>query len=139
MPLASVTVLNPMPQMRQIVSVFFLFSVLLSSAGFTLSKHFCGEELAHITLNETKTCCDSEEDMPSDCCHDEFEQWILDDSQLDHQSLQLQPLTFVTVRILAHFWQFYPEVSAASSLGTAFHSPPLPGISVYLRVQSFLI
>ncbi|MGB3778674.1 MAG: hypothetical protein WA960_09980 [Tunicatimonas sp.] len=125
--------------MRQIVSVFLLFSVLLSSAGFTLSKHFCGEELAHITLNETKNCCDSEEDMPSDCCHDEFEQLVLDDSQLDHQTLQLQRLTFITVRLLTQFLRFYPEASTVSPLGTAFHSPPLPDTALYLRVQSFLI
>ena len=127
--------------MRQIVSLLLLFSVLVSSTGFTLTKHFCGEELAHVAVgNEVKPCCgDQEEDMPDDCCHDELDQALLDDSQLDYQTLQLQPLTFFTVSVLAHFLQFCSEAPAVSPLWTAFHSPPLPGISVYLRVQSFLI
>ena len=125
--------------MRQIVSVLLLFSLLISSAGFTLSKHFCGEELAHVTLNETKTCCDSEEDMPSDCCHDEVDQLLLDDFQLDHQSLQLQPCTFFTLGVVTQYLSFSPKSNVLPSPWTTFHSPPLPNIDVYLRVQSFLI
>ncbi len=83
--------------------------------------------MAHITLNETKTCCDSEEDMPSDCCHDEFEQLVLDDSQLDHQTLQLQPLTFITVRLLTQFLRFYPEVVYSFSAGDRLSLPALTG------------
>ena len=127
--------------MHQVVSIFLLLSVLISSSGFTLTKHFCGEELAHVALsNEVKTCCgDEEQDMPDDCCHDEFDQALLDDSQLDYQTLQLQPLTFFTVSVLTHFLQLYSKDSEASPFLFAFHSPPPLGISVYLRVQSFLI
>ena len=128
--------------MRQVLSIFLLLLVLINSTGFTLAKHFCGETLAHISLNdEAKTCCGGEEDekMPSDCCHDELDQLVLDDSQLNYQTLQLQPLTFVTVRVLAHFLQSYSEAPAVSPLWTAFHSPPPPDTAVYLRVQSFLI
>ena len=77
--------------------------------------------------------------MPSDCCHNEFDQALLDDSQLDYQTLQLQPLTFFTVSVLTRFFQLHFEAPAASPLWTALHSPPAPGISVFLRVQSFLI
>ena len=128
--------------MRQIISVLLLFSVLVSSTGFTLTKHFCGGELAHVAVgNEAKPCCGDEEkqDMPDDCCHDELDQALLDDSQLDYQTLQLQPLTFFTVHILTHFLPFYSEVPKISPLWAAFHSPPVSEISVYLRVQSFLI
>ena len=127
--------------MRKILSILLLFSVLVSSSGFTLTKHFCGEELEHIALgDQVKSCCDKEKsDMPSDCCHNEFDQALLDDSQLDYQTLQLQPLTFFTVSVLTRFFQLHFEAPAASPLWTAFHSPPAPGIRVYLRVQSFLI
>ena len=127
--------------MRRIVSVLLLFFVLVSSTGFTLAKHFCGESLAHISLiDEAKTCCgDEEKEMPSDCCHDEFEQLVLDDSQLNHQTLQLQPLTFFALSVCAHFLSFSPEATLPASPWTAFHSPPLPSTDVYLRVESFLI
>lgn len=127
--------------MRRTLSLFLLSTVLLSSSGFTLNKHFCGEELAHITLgDEVKSCCgDEEEEMPSDCCYDEFDRLILDDSQRDHQSLQLQPLTFLALSVAAHFLQLPSETQVVSSFWTAFHSPPITGIDVYLRIQSFLI
>ena len=128
--------------MRQIISIFLFFSVLVSSTGFTLTKHFCGEELEHIALgDQVKSCCGDkkEQSMPSDCCHNEFDQALLDNSQLDHQTLQLQPLTFFTVSVLTYFFKLHSEAPTASPLWTAFHSPPVPGISVYLRVQSFLI
>ncbi len=112
----------------------------MNSTGFTLAKHFCGETLAHISLSdEAKTCCGDEEEMPSDCCHDEFNQLLLDNSQLDHQTLQLQPLTFFTLSVLTHFLSFSPEAVVPVSPWTAVHSPPLPGTDVYLLVQSFLI
>ena len=128
--------------MRQTISVLLLFSVLVSSTGFTLTKHFCGGELAHVAVgNEVKPCCsdDEQQDMPDDCCHDELDQALLDDSQLDYQTLQLQPLTFFTISVLAHFLQSSLEAPTISSSWMAFHSPPVPGISVYLRVQSFLL
>ena len=126
--------------MRQAVSVLLLLSVLVSSTGFTLAKHFCGGELAHISLSdEVKACCDGEDEMPSDCCHDELAQLVLDDSQLDHQTFQLQPLTFFTLSVLTHFLSVSPEATLPTSPWTVFHSPPLPTTDVYLRVQSFLI
>lgn len=126
--------------MRRVLSIFLLFSVLISSTGFTLAKHFCGESLAYVSLSdEAQTCCGDEEEMPGDCCHDEFDQLLLDDSQLDHQTLQLQPLTFFTLSIFTHFLSFSPEATVPTSPWTTFHSPPLPDIDVYLRVQSFLI
>ena len=125
--------------MRRALSLFLLLLVLMNSTGFTLAKHFCGETLAHITLNETKTCCENEEEMPGDCCHDEFEQLVLDDSQLDHQTLQLQLVTFFTLTVLTHFLSFSPETNVLTSPWTVFHSPPLPNTDLYLRVQSFLL
>ena len=126
--------------MRQIISVLLLFSVLVGSTGFTLAKHFCGETLAHISLgDEAKTCCEPEEEMPSDCCHDEFESLLLDDSQLDHQTLQLQPLTFLALSVLTHYLSFLAETTVPASQWTVYPPPPLPGIDVYLRVQSFLL
>ncbi len=121
--------------------MFLLLLILINSTGFTLAKHFCGETLAHVTLSdEVPTCCgDEEKEMPSDCCHDEFDQLVLDHSQLNHQTLQLQPLTFYTVSLLAHFFANHTNAPDVSPLWAAFHSPPPPDIAVYLRVQSFLI
>nr|WKN38609.1 hypothetical protein K4G66_07825 [Tunicatimonas sp. TK19036] len=128
--------------MRQILSILLLLSVLLSSTGLTMTKHFCGEALAHVSLrDEAKSCCSDEEkeQMPGDCCHDETEQLTLDTFQLDHQTVQLQPLAILTLHVFANIFQVFPENPTVSPLWTAFHSPPLPEIAVYLRVQSFLI
>lgn len=128
--------------MRQVLSVLLLLSVLLSSTGFTLNRHFCGEILAHITLSEqVATCCgeEDEEDMPSDCCHDEFDQLLLEDSQLNHQTLELPPLTFLVRYAVACLFSVRSVAAITSSQWAALPPPPPPDPDVYLRIQSFLL
>ena len=123
--------------MRRAVSFFLLLVVLVNSTGFTLSKHFCGEVLAHITVgDDTQSCCEGE-GMSADCCHDEFEQLALDDSQLDHQSLQVPSLTFSAVDLLTHFLLVGTQVIPTPRWVAP--SPPLLSSSLYLRVQSLLL
>lgn len=127
--------------MRRVLSFFLLLVVLVNSTGFTLNRHFCGETLAHTTLNdEVLPCCgDEEPDMPSDCCHDQSEVLALDHSQLDHQTLQIQPIALLTLYTIVYRGTFHSVISPASRGWTAFRSPPSPSTDVYLRVQSFLI
>ncbi len=128
--------------MRQVFSIFLMFLVLTGTVGIAATKHFCGEDLSHISLEENvKNCCgDEKEDMPSDCCHDESELFVLDHVQLDQHTVQLQPLTLFTINLLAHFLtSYHTEAAQTSPLWTAFHSPPHPNTDVYIWVQSFLI
>jgi hypothetical protein len=52
---------------RKISNIIIAFVLLISTTGFTISKHYCGGELISIEVNaEAETCCDS-----PDCCQTE--------------------------------------------------------------------
>ena len=47
--------------------IFLSLLLLISTAGFVISKHYCGGELVSTSFfGEAKSCCDS-----GDCCHNE--------------------------------------------------------------------
>ncbi len=44
--------------------------LLISTTGFTVSKHYCGNELVNFSIDaQAKSCCD----MSGGCCHTESE------------------------------------------------------------------
>ncbi len=44
--------------------------LLISTTGFTVSKHYCGDKYIDFAINkEAKTCCD----LDGGCCHTESE------------------------------------------------------------------
>ncbi|MFO7756137.1 MAG: hypothetical protein R6V34_09155 [Bacteroidales bacterium] len=52
------------------ISVLLLFA----TAGITVSKHYCGDNLKSVTwMNSPDACCDLES-----CCHDETQVFMLD-------------------------------------------------------------
>ena len=125
--------------MRQLVSVLLLLTIGISSSGFTLIKHFCGDSLEQVQLNHsTKGCCSDQEDMPNDCCHNEQDQALLDSFS---QSVEFQLLPIFTLLAhhgLATYLAILPIADSTHQLAV-FHSPPLPMPDRYLWVQSFLI
>lgn len=49
------------------------------TAGFSVSKHYCGDDLMSFSVNsDAKSCCDDD----CDGCHDEIEQLSLNDDFL---------------------------------------------------------
>lgn len=67
--------------------------VLITTSGFSLSKHYCGDEVASVSvITEAESCCDM-----SSCCHTETEFYQLDDDFVlsavqilpDNQTIQM--------------------------------------------------
>lgn len=55
--------------LRKILNIILVALLLMASTGFTVSKHYCGEELISVAINEEpKTCCDGE---MKGCCTQE--------------------------------------------------------------------
>jgi len=51
--------------------------LLATTAGFTISKHYCGERLISVAINTgAEPCCD---DGKGNCCHNEAEYFQLND------------------------------------------------------------
>ena len=135
--------------MRNLFHIFLVISLLFSTAGFAVTKHFCGKELASVSLGtELKKCCDSDHSKPfehgmsEDCdCHSDTDHVsVEDDFQLDQQVIKFTPqLQLVLVN-------FINELRLALLLDEPskkllFHSqqPPLAESDIYIKVQSFLI
>lgn len=130
-------------QMRNLFHIFLVISLLISTAGFAVTKHFCGEVLASMSIGaeESKPCCDANS-MPADCdCHsDTNHESVDDDFQLDQQVIKLTPALQAT---LTHFLS---ELRLALLLDEPsrkllFHSkqPLLAESDIYVKVQSFLL
>lgn len=48
--------------------------MMVSTMGFTISKHYCGEDLIDQSISgNTEACCD----MQGGCCHDEIQTYQL--------------------------------------------------------------
>jgi len=126
--------------MRKYISIILLFSIGVSSSGFTLAKHYCGDDLAEVQLNQVvKSCCSEPSEMPDDCCHNELDQALLDSYSLD-VNIQIIPVFFLLADyLLATDLFLHPITADNSDFLTAYHSPPVPNPDVYLWVQSFLI
>lgn len=128
--------------MRKFFHIFLILSLLISTAGYAVTKHFCGEVLAHVSVgHETTSCCDSNE-MPSDCkCANETDHLAVDDDyQLDHQEVKLTPALQATLVSFFRFLAFAPLAEEVSNnLLPTLDYPPFTDPDIHIRVQSFLL
>ena len=61
--------------LKKTVNIFISFVFLLSTMGFTVSKHYCGNKLVDVSINvEAESCCDMD-----GCCHNENEHFQLEE------------------------------------------------------------
>ena len=127
--------------MRKLFYIFLAFSLLISTAGYAVTKHFCEDVLVHISVgHETTPCCDSNE-MSSDCeCESETDHVVVDDYQLDHQEVKLTPALQATLAGFFRFLAFAPlaEDQSIKSFLTLKY-PPFTESRIHVRVQSFLL
>ncbi len=71
--------------LRKISYITFIMLWTISTTGFTLSKHYCGDILVSVTINnEAKSCCDSE----NGCCHNENERFEVKDDFISAQEIE---------------------------------------------------
>ena len=58
-----------------------LFLYLASAIGIQISMHYCGEDLAAVTIIENASCCCDKDSIPNDCCKDEYKVFKIKDDQ----------------------------------------------------------
>lgn len=112
--------------------------ILTSSVGVTVSRHFCGDELKHVSLNGRPDQCNDMKDMPMDCCHDETDHYgIEDEFQLSKFKINfIQSFVFIN-----DFTFVLHKVVESPVLGFAhiIKKPPLDRPKIYIEVESLLI
>jgi hypothetical protein len=68
--------------MRKIVSISLLSLYLLASVGLTLTVHYCGGDLASLTLFDKINCCCDEKGKADNCCKNEIKTIKISDDQI---------------------------------------------------------
>ncbi|GBL35437.1 hypothetical protein EMGBS15_10320 [Filimonas sp.] len=130
--------------MRKSLSISLLFLYLIASAGFTVTAHYCGGDLAGFALFEKAACCcDTEQDTrKDDCCKDEIKQFRISDEQLktEQNSTRLQDVESDALLTLEFAHRFEHRVFTSSTVTTPLPQPPDRShlLPPYKRNHSFL-
>jgi len=127
--------------MKKVVNILLALVLVVGSTGISVSKHYCMGLLRDVAVNQHAKGCDSESSMPIDCCEDETERFgVEDELQLTLNSINTEASLFL-LRIID-----YSDVIAglnqinSGAIGNSDVDPPLlPGVHIFVRVQSFLL
>ena len=125
--------------MRKFFHIFLIFSLLFGTAGYAVTKHFCGEVLVNVSVGHTTTpFCDSSE-MSFDCeCENEVDHVVIDDDyQLDQQEIKISPALQPT---LIRFLALTPLLAEnRNKLHPTLEYPPFTDPDIHISFQSFLL
>lgn len=130
---------------KRFVSLFLLFSYLLSSPGLVYSMHFCGQQLTAVSVKQdgdTNCCCQDTGKPAGRCCHDQKVSSALKDIKLSAAHFQLPaPAVVPAPAVLRLVWQLaqvaYPADGPAADL--LAHAAPPPECPAYVRGHAFLV
>ena len=122
--------------LRKLVTIFVLVLFVISTTGFTISKHYCHGNLVSVKINsEAKSCCDI---SGSACCHNETEIFQL---QEDFTFMQSSIADVDFVLDISLFIQESYELVNNTEIGSIYLEKgfiPPPDLSVILAdIQSF--
>ncbi|WP_417602584.1 HYC_CC_PP family protein [Owenweeksia hongkongensis] len=141
--------------MKEIVSIFLAFQVLLSSMSFNIGMHFCGDKLQSFSLFDKATPCEHAVNKEASscpfhanmspskkkgCCDDKE---VKIDGQEHETTLSSSVLDFSPdFKFIAAFVISYSQLySVDAGLSSKFHNykPPLIRVDIPVFIQTFLI
>lgn len=125
--------------MRKIVNILLILLLLFSTTGVAISRHYCGEILQYIAVNQSpKSCCD-DQDMPDGCCSDEVSVEKADDFQLSQLQLNLSFSPYL-LRFSSISFVDIPLAQLDTRSFFAFHDPPpITEQDIFILDQAFLL
>lgn len=126
--------------MKQLLHIALSLMILMSTIGMSVSKHFCGEYLMQKSvIVQVEPCCDSEQ-MPEDCCHDELDNFSIEDDYQITKTAYNQELIPINSFINTNLLQLSsPDDKSVFTSVLVESPPPIPDEDIYIQVQSFLI
>ena len=120
---------------KKIGHIILALIILATTAGMTISEHYCGDTLREVSfMIEADPCCD----IPDDCCHNESSIYVIDDSfSVSNFNFEF---TSQVISVPVNFELFKVSFQEQSSILAWIDTPPPPKISTLLaEVQSFLL
>ncbi len=82
---------------NKVINIITVCLLLVSTTGFSISRHYCGEALIDVAVNkQAETCCSN-----PDCCDTETDYYQLDDDFLMSDAVSVKPEQVISVDLLA--------------------------------------
>lgn len=119
---------------RKVAHMTISVLLLIATAGITVSKHYCGENLEAVALmNSPDACCDLES-----CCHDETQVFMMDDDFTYTPEEPVNTPGFKNSETAAY--SIIASLPDNSPFIIFNDRPQPPGLRTYLAsIQSFLL
>jgi hypothetical protein len=126
--------------LRKITNIFFASLLLVITAGFTITRHYCSDNLVSMNINsEAESCCDNQScsRCHTDIEHFQFkEDWVL---PLNQRILDIANDTSPFLTVDCFINNLIPEKSYVK-IAVYFNSLSPPRIQTVLaRLQTLLI
>lgn len=123
---------------KNIVTFILALVVLFSTTGFTISKHYCGNNLVSVTINDNaKSCCDS---ALGNCCHTENKHYQVQDDFSVSGNIQITHTTVLELFPLVYIFNAQLPEEKDGDIQLACLPPPLLSIQTRLSLlQTYLI
>lgn len=122
---------------KRILHINLALLLLITTIGFTVSKHYCSGDLVKITINaEAESCCD----METGCCSNETKHYQLEEDFVSPMVVYDLPDTSVDILfpIVVSLIQIEPGNKMLSTIIYPEHPPP-PEIQTLLSLlQAYL-
>jgi hypothetical protein len=122
--------------LKRFAHIILVVFMLISTVGFSITRHFCGGELVDVRLaKDIDPCCD----MPDNCCHNESESFQLDEDYktpilVDH----VDHFAFVVFEIPSFILDFSNNEELITSNHLIGGPPPIKDVSQFLStIQVF--
>ena len=123
---------------RKIVHILFSVLLLITTMGYSLSKHYCGSELVDVSINiEAEPCCDDE--GTSNCCENETEYIQLKVDFLSQVSFENNQITEIDILFPVVFIFSDSELNNIEIKTLKYAESPPPKIQTKLSLlQTYL-
>ena len=132
--------------MKKFAVILLMLLYLLPNLGFSLSAHYCADELASWSLTENggNICPCNNKPMKKDCCENKR---VLIKSTADQKDSPIEyldfsksfPIAFLGPNFFSLPHKFYSFKNIKINNYSLFHPPPLRQLPIYLLLSNFLI
>ncbi len=115
-----------------------MFLVTVATSGVAITKHYCGNQVASISMLGDGGCSCGTMDTKSGCCHSERSFFQVDD---DFSVTPVQSVNVASVSLIALIaYQVKLELDDENTFFSFLHyKPPIPDRDIQALIQSFLI
>ncbi len=125
---------------RKISHIIFAALLLITTMGFSISKHYCGTRLIEVSINSAVEPCCSDVGT-SGCCHDETEYFRFDKDFVGPVIIDNDQISDLDILFPSLFICLLNEpVIIKSDILNFAESPPPPNLHTKLSLfQTYLI